>query len=513
MLLSVFEKYLFLQSLGWGIANSLWQAGILWLLYKIIVSANRNSSALFKHHLSLLLFFASFVWFAATTILNYLLVLNDGSEAVAISWLNISDNFITSLQYVSLLYLSLLLFHCFLFIKKLKSLFSLKHNQLIKAPVSVRVFAEQTALHIGIKKKVSIWLSEKTDVPSVIGFIKPVILLPVTALNNLTTAQAEAVILHELAHIKRNDYIINFVQCFIELVMFFNPFVKMLGNAARKERENCCDDWVLNYRYNKHDYASALMLLEQSRLTSVQFALAATNGKKNLLDRIKRLFAAEPQVNFSLLQKIKFSAVSILLAATVLLVLPFIDNNKTAVAETVPLATTTQENIAATPLFASINETQGDNYSEIKPLPVITNDAVPASAEEKCEETEAQAIETDIPETETLEEHTTALINEELLKAHADKQLQEMALQVANKGLEIAQSMIVKIEEEQSGTKDKKTYLVELKNNNGNPEVKPLIILNKKVKELSEKVKAQTKSNIKLADSLKAIASQFRITS
>ncbi len=511
MLLSVFEKYLFLQSLGWGIANSLWQAALLWLLYKIIISSNKNAPALFKHHVSLLLLFGSFAWFATTTILNYLLLQNAGSEAAAITWFNISENFVASLQYVSLLYLSLLLFHCILFIKKLKSLFGLKHNQLIKAPVSVRIFTEQTALHIGIKKKVSIWLSEKADVPSVLGFIKPVILLPVTALNNLSIPQAEAVILHELAHIKRNDYIINFVQCFIELVMFFNPFIKMLGHVARKERENCCDDWVLNYRYCKHEYASALMLLEQNRSSSIQFALAATNGKRNLLGRIKRLFAAEPQVSFSLLQKIKFSAVSILLAATILLVLPFANSNKTTIATVLP-TTVTQETTTATPLFASVNESPENNYSEIKPLHITNNLPVPSSTETKYEE-QQKTIEPDIAEPADIEEYTTALINEELLKAAADKELQQMTLQIANKGLEIAQSMIVKIEEEQSGSKDRKTYVVELKNNNGNPEVKPLIILNKKVKELSEKVKAQAKINIKLADSLKAIASQLRITS
>ena len=321
MLLPVFEKYIFLQSLGWGIANSLWQAALLWMIYKAVTVSGKKLSALFKYHLSLILLFASFGWFVSTTFQNYIAIKNAGSETAALSWLNVSQDFISSLQWLSIAYFIVLAVQLLLFVKKIRNLFSFKTSGFIKAPVDIRLFTEQTAFHIGIKKKVSIWLSEKATVPSVFGFFKPIILLPVTALNNLTTSQAEAVILHELAHIKRNDYLVNFIQCFIELILFFNPFAKLLGNTARRERENCCDDWVMNYQYNKHEYASALLILEQNRFASLQFALAATNGKKNLLCRIKRLFADEPKVNFSFLQKIKLVSVSVIILLMVFFVL------------------------------------------------------------------------------------------------------------------------------------------------------------------------------------------------
>lgn len=474
MLLSVFEKYIFLQSLGWGIANSLWQAALLWMAYQFVVSANKKLPALFKHHFSLLLQLASFGWFVSTVVQNYLLIKKSGTETAGFSWLGISNNFSQSLQWLSVVYFALLAVHMVLFAKKLQGLFALQKSCFTKAPVDVRIFTEQTAFHIGIKKKVGIWLSEKAYVPSVVGFLKPVILLPVAMLGQLTTEQAEAVILHELAHIKRNDYLVNFIQSIIELVLFFNPFARMLGNAARKERENCCDDWVVNYQYNKHDYAAALMLLEQNRHAPTEFALAATNGKKYLLARVKRLFAEEPKTSFTFLQKIQLLSVAFAVLFMVLLALPVankVDENRKS--ETVDIATP-----FVIPVAYAYNETkeqQSSKAASVKAAKVKRNkEASPIAIGSKNAVVDKQ---TPVEEVEC----NTALINEELLQ---DKslELQDMAIQAAQKELAEAKKIIVQIEEEQSGTKDKNTYLVELNNNNGKPQVKPLIILSKKVK-------------------------------
>lgn len=474
MLLTVFEKYFFLQSLGWGIANSLWQVALLWMIYKLVTVSVKNLSALFKYHFSLMLLFASFAWFVSTTFQTYLAIKNAGNQMTALSWVNVSQNFINSLQWLSVAYFIVLAVQVFLFAKKINSLFLLKKSDFIKAPVDIRLFTEQTAFHIGIQKKVSIWLSEKAGVPSVIGFFKPIILFPVTALNNLTTAQAEAIILHELAHIKRHDYLVNFVQCFIEMILFFNPFTKMLGNAARKERENCCDDWVMNYQYDKHEYASALLTLEQNRFASIHFALAATNNKKNLLNRIKRLFADEPTGKVSFLQKANLAAVSCTILLMVLFVLPVRENKTIAI----------QNQETTTPLFASVDIIPV-NYIENKNMSVVRKDKPLPVKVVKEKTVTAKAIITETPEEI---EFNTALINEELLKLNQQVQSDNVAIQTAMVEEHYpVTKVIVKIEEEQSGTKDKKTYLVELKNNNGITGIKPLIMIDKKVKELTKK--------------------------
>ncbi|MBA2562683.1 MAG: M56 family metallopeptidase, partial [Chitinophagaceae bacterium] len=101
--------------------------------------------------------------------------------------------------------------------------------------------------------------------------------------------QLEAIILHELSHIKRNDYLINLLISLIETILFFNPFIVLLIKIIKKERENCCDDFVLQYQYDRHSYASALLSLEQSRNQHLRLALTSTSGKKQLLSRIKRI--------------------------------------------------------------------------------------------------------------------------------------------------------------------------------------------------------------------------------
>ena len=98
----------------------------------------------------------------------------------------------------------------------------------------------------------------------------------------------EAVILHELAHIKRADYLFYLLQCLIEKVFFFNIFSRMLNNIIERERENACDDWVLQFKYNSYHYAEALLKL--GKLQTSSLAMAVSGKKENmLLYRIKRL--------------------------------------------------------------------------------------------------------------------------------------------------------------------------------------------------------------------------------
>jgi hypothetical protein len=114
----------------------------------------------------------------------------------------------------------------------------------------------------------------------------------------------EAIILHELSHIKRNDYLINLFISVIETILFFNPFVVLLARIIKRERENCCDDFVIQYQYDRHTYASALLSLEQYRNTTLRLALGATSGKKQLLHRVKRIMEVNYNTNFNYGQKI-----------------------------------------------------------------------------------------------------------------------------------------------------------------------------------------------------------------
>jgi len=127
------------------------------------------------------------------------------------------------------------------------------------------------------------------EVPVVIGHLRPVILMPVGLLAGFPAGQVEAILLHELAHIRRADYLVNLMQTLVEGLLFYHPAVWWISGAIRTERENCCDDLVVLTNGDAHEYATALTALAENCWTMRQAALAATGG--NLVKRIRRLLA------------------------------------------------------------------------------------------------------------------------------------------------------------------------------------------------------------------------------
>jgi GWxTD domain-containing protein len=133
-------------------------------------------------------------------------------------------------------------------------------------------------------------------VPVVIGHLRPVILMPVGLLAGLPSSQIEAILLHELAHIRRHDYWINMVQTAIESLLFYHPLVWWISAVIRAEREHCSDDVAVALSGNAHEYAEALAALEQTRWGVSAAALAATGG--SLMKRIRRLLIAGERAGF-----------------------------------------------------------------------------------------------------------------------------------------------------------------------------------------------------------------------
>ncbi|MBT1705110.1 M56 family metallopeptidase [Chryseosolibacter indicus] len=145
------------------------------------------------------------------------------------------------------------------------------------------------AIKLNIKRVVQLAESNIIHSPMVIGFIKPVILIPVGMLSGMTIEQVEAIFIHELAHIKRYDYLVNVLQSIIEIVLFFNPFVWILSSIIRREREYCCDDTVVLNQVNKLAYARALATLQEAEIHKTTFAVSLAENKNELLTRIKRI--------------------------------------------------------------------------------------------------------------------------------------------------------------------------------------------------------------------------------
>lgn len=127
------------------------------------------------------------------------------------------------------------------------------------------------------------------EVPVVIGHLRPVILMPVGLLAGLPVAQIESILLHELAHIRRADYLVNLMQTLVEGLLFYHPAVWWISRVIRTERENCCDDVAVSASGDAHEYAAALAALAENRLAMSDAAVAATGG--NLVKRIRRVLA------------------------------------------------------------------------------------------------------------------------------------------------------------------------------------------------------------------------------
>jgi RND family efflux transporter MFP subunit len=132
--------------------------------------------------------------------------------------------------------------------------------------------------------------SALVEVPTVIGWLKPMVLLPATAISGLTIEQLEALLAHEIAHICRHDYLVNLVQTAIETLLFYHPAVWWVSSCIRQEREHCCDDMAVAVCGNRLAYARSLMTLEELRVAVGPWALAAGGGR--LLPRIRRIVGA-----------------------------------------------------------------------------------------------------------------------------------------------------------------------------------------------------------------------------
>ena len=146
---------------------------------------------------------------------------------------------------------------------------------------------KRMADQFGISSAVKVVESALVQVPTVIGWLKPIILLPTSTLTCLTPTQLELVIAHELGHIRRFDYIVNLFQVALETLLFYHPVVRWISTDVRAAREVCCDDLVLKQCGQPTEYAKALLHLESMRGQVVAPGLAATEGP--LLQRIQRM--------------------------------------------------------------------------------------------------------------------------------------------------------------------------------------------------------------------------------
>ena len=147
---------------------------------------------------------------------------------------------------------------------------------------------EKLCDRLGITRAIRTFESSSIEVPLVIGAIRPVIVVPASLITGLTPLQLDMLLAHELAHIRRNDYLVNLIQTVIETLLFYHPAARWISDRAREEREHCCDDIAIAAcGGDAGQYTTTLLVLEESRGEGFGLAAAATGG--SLLRRAERI--------------------------------------------------------------------------------------------------------------------------------------------------------------------------------------------------------------------------------
>jgi len=155
------------------------------------------------------------------------------------------------------------------------------------APIEWHQRMVRLARRVGVSKPVALLESSLAEVPLVIGMLRPAILIPAGLLTGMPVSQMEAILLHELAHIRRLDYVVNLIESVAESLLFYHPAVWWISGVMRAERENCCDDVVVAAQGDARGYAAALLVLEERRVVGRELVPAATGG--NLMNRLQRI--------------------------------------------------------------------------------------------------------------------------------------------------------------------------------------------------------------------------------
>jgi len=166
------------------------------------------------------------------------------------------------------------------------------------APLEWQQTLSRLKARVGVTRPVRLLISALVQAPAVVGWLRPILLVPIGALTGLPSGQIEALLIHELAHIRRHDYLVNILQSIAKALLFYHPAVWWVSGHIRSERELCCDDVAVSLTGDAFTYALALAEIESARPAHLTAAMAANGG--SLADRIARLLGQSRPVSRTL---------------------------------------------------------------------------------------------------------------------------------------------------------------------------------------------------------------------
>jgi beta-lactamase regulating signal transducer with metallopeptidase domain len=303
-----------MRSLGWTLIHSLWQAAIAGLIALVVLWMTGKSKPSTRYNILLALFMVLVGFIFLTFFIEYqqpgiassipgnrrqinqqptedggiyLLSHQTGSYFSSIEqWINAHIHLIVACWFLACCIQTLRLFYGAAHIRRLKT-----SGVMLPGEWTDRLEILRTKLHVTYP--VVALESVKVKVPVVAGFLKPFILLPFGMLSNIPFDQVESILLHELAHIRRRDYLVNALQVATESVLFFNPALMWISSLIREEREACCDAIAVNELKSSSMYVEALVTFQAYSGSVGHTSLAFAANRNYLLKRVKRILYNE----------------------------------------------------------------------------------------------------------------------------------------------------------------------------------------------------------------------------
>jgi hypothetical protein len=277
------------QALGWTLVQFLWQGTVIWAVYALIRALTRRR---LSAHARYAMACATLGLMAATPL--WTLHEQLGTPLVPALTIWSPDAWRVALPWLVAAWMSGVLVFCWRLVDGWRAASRLRSLRTGPAPWEWRQTLETLALRAGVSRPIRLLTSALIEIPVVIGWWRPVILAPTAMLAGLPPAYLESMLAHELAHIRRIDYLVNLLQGVVEAALFYHPAVWWVSREIRAERERCCDDEAVRLVGDVWAYAHALAELEARRPAHRQ-ALAANGG--SLVDRIRRLLGQAPAVD------------------------------------------------------------------------------------------------------------------------------------------------------------------------------------------------------------------------
>ncbi len=311
-----------IKALGLTVMDALWQGALLLLVVLLFISIFKRASSRLKYRLIVIVMLAMPIWSLISFNNHYKPVTHTevvpstskiammfpdlGSEFQAsvnvvqestlfergLLWMDNNANFVAYFWLLGVAIFGLRLFG---------GLFYVRYIKMGAKPVFENSWLDRfitISKKIGVKAEVGLRESTKVSSPIVIGFLKPVVIFPIGLINGLPTDQIEAIMAHELAHVKRMDYLINLLLSALQVMYFFHPAYWWLYRQAEQEREYHCDQLAIAYIGNKVTLIKALTSVQELKLPGLIPAVAFASRKNQLLQRIVRIAEGRPRTNW-----------------------------------------------------------------------------------------------------------------------------------------------------------------------------------------------------------------------